>query len=125
MNLNRIRLENNLALRRYERRGTRIFLKALRDQAESYDPDIMINAYIEFYQYVFVDSAKREYYQIRSQEAKVKDFQLDGFFLSTWRIWIKQYVLSNLLTVISGVNERTTAQIREITAQLISEGFKR
>jgi hypothetical protein len=98
-------------------------LKALREQAENFDPQLMTKAYIEFYQFVFVDSAKREYYQIRSQEAKTKDFALDSFFLSTWREWIKQYVLTNLVQVISGVNERTLEQIRAITAQGLSDGL--
>lgn len=123
MNLLKIRSANNLAIRRYERYGTRLFLKTLREQAVNFDPQIMVDAYVNFYQYVFVDSAKRGYYQIRSQEAMTKEIGLDSFFLSTWREWIKQYVLNNLATVIAGVNQRTLEQIREVTDQGLADGL--
>lgn len=122
-NPNRIRLANNRAIMEYERFGTKLFLKTLRLQAENFNPQLMVDAYIEFYQKVFVDSAKREYSQIRKQEALRKDFLLDGFFLRTWSEWIKQYVLNNLMTIIAGVNENTLNQIREVTAQGIQDGL--
>jgi hypothetical protein len=123
MNLNNIRTDNNKAIRKYERYGTRLFLKALQDQAENFDPEIMYNAYINFYQFVFTDAAKRSYTQIRKEEAKTKDFVVDGFFLSSWRFWIKDYVMKNLVTAIASVNENTRLQIQTITANLLSEGF--
>ena len=122
-NPNQIRLANNRAIQRYDRIGTKLFLNTLKAQAVRFDPDLMKNAYIEFYQYVFVDSAKREYSRIRKQEAQTKDFTLDSFFLSTWREWIKQWVLDNLLQVIAGVDENTTGKIREITASAIEQGL--
>lgn len=121
--INQIRLENNKAIRKYDRVGTKLFLEALRKQAENFDPQLMTDAYIKFYQYVFVDSAKREYSRIRKQERKQKDFSLDGFFLSTWRAWIKEYVLTDLVQIIAGVNENTLRQIREVTAQGVQDGL--
>ena len=118
----KIRQSNNRAIAKYERKGTAIFLEALRRQAENFDAQIMTNAYIEFYQYVFTDSATRQYYQIRELERQ-KDFILNDFFLATWRNWIKTYVLENLVTVIAGVNERTLEAIRTITAQGIADGL--
>lgn len=122
-NPNQIRLANNRAILRYDRIGTKLFLNALKAQAVSFDPKLMTDAYIEFYQYVFVDSAKREYDQIRKQEFQKKDFTIDSFFLSTWKAWIRQYVLDNLVTVIAGVNSNTLEQIREVTAQNIELGL--
>lgn len=120
---NQIRLENNKAIKRYERIGTKIFRETLILQAENFDPQLMTDAYIRFYQIVFVDSAKREYAQIRRQEAQKKDFSLDSFFLSTWKAWIKEWVLQNGVEIISGVNQRTLDQIREVTAESISLGL--
>lgn len=120
---NQIRLENNKALKKYERIGVKIFRETLILQAENFDPQLMTDAYIRFYQIVFVDSAKREYAQIRRQEAQKKDFSLDSFFLSTWKAWIKEWVLQNGVEIISGVNQRTLDQIREVTAESISLGL--
>lgn len=120
---NQIRLENNKAIKRYERIGTKIFRETLILQAENFDPQLMTDAYIRFYQIVFVDSAKREYAQIRRQEAQKKDFSLDNFFLSTWKAWIKEYVLTDLVQIIAGVNDNTLRIIREITAQGIQDGL--
>lgn len=120
---NQIRLENNKAFRKYERIGTKIFWETLILQAENFDPQLMTDAYIRFYQIVFVDSAKREYAQIRRQESQKKDFSLDGFFLSTWKAWIKEWVLQNCVEIISGVNQRTLDLIRRITAESIAEGL--
>lgn len=120
----RIRQSNNRAIAKYERKGTAIFLEALRRQAipNQFNPQIMTNAYIEFYQYVYSDSATRQYYQIRENE-KTKDFILNDFFLTTWKAWIKTYVETELVQVIAGVNQRTLEAIRTITAQGIADGL--
>lgn len=123
MTPNQIRIENNKAIRKYERYGTKLFLEVLRKQSENFDPELMQNAYIEFYQAVFTDSATRQFRIIRAQEARTKAEVVDSFFLSTWRVWIKEWVLQNLLEIIAGVNENTANQIREITAQGIADGL--
>tara|TARA_R110000772_G_scaffold145504_1_gene255481 strand:+ start:26366 stop:27106 length:741 start_codon:yes stop_codon:yes gene_type:complete len=122
MTINQIRIANNRAIRRYEMFGTKLFRRALEEQAINPNPLIMNQAYIEFYQYVFVDSASREYNSIRKREMATKA-AIDSFFLSTWREWIKQWVNNNMLEVIAGVNTRTFEKIREITAQGIEDGL--
>ena len=123
MTTNQIRLANNRAMIRYERFGTKLFRSTLEKQAETWSPQLMVDAFVEYYQFVFVDSAKREYSQIRAQEAQVKDFQLNDFFLRTWSVWIKNWVNENLVQVIAGVNQNTLEKIREITAQGLEDGL--
>jgi hypothetical protein len=114
---------NKKAMRRYTALGERIFLDALKKQAvENPDPKYMVDAYVQFYQAVFVDAAKRGYYQVREME-KTKDFLLDDFFLSTWKEWIKVWVLENLGTRIQGVNETTRRIIQESLSESISQGL--
>jgi hypothetical protein len=79
-------------------------------------------AYIKFYQKVFVDSAKKEFDRIR-QDNQEKAYVPDDFFLNTWREWIKDWVLQNLGTLISGVNDTTLKQIQEILADGIEQGL--
>lgn len=117
--INQIRIQNNREAIRYERFGVKLFRKALQEQAVNYDPQIMVNAYIEFYQFVFVNAASSQHKRLRAQEASTKDFEVTGFFLSTWKSWIKEWVLKNQLAVIAGVNENTLEQIRQITAESI------
>ena len=112
-----VRRLNNRAAIQYERYGTKIFLDALKKQAVNYDPMIMVQAYIDFYQFAFVLGAKNEYNRIRNQEAKTKDFSITDFFLNTWKNFIKTWVLQNQMQIISGVNDNTLKMIREITAE--------
>ena len=72
LNIRKIQLENARDMKRFERIGMRIFRKALIDQStENPDPRIMENAYVQFYQEVFVYSAKKEYDRIRKQENQI------------------------------------------------------
>lgn len=114
---------NKKAMRKYTALGERIFLKALKDQAkENPDPKVMQDAYVEFYSIVFVDAAKRGYYQVREME-KTKDFLLDEFFLSTWREWIKVWVIQNLAWKIQIVNTHTIEIIQQILGESIELGL--
>ena len=112
-----VRRLNNKASIQYERFGTKIFFEALKKQAVEYDPMIMVQAYIDFYQYTFVLAARNEYNRIRTQEAKTKDFSISDFFLNTWKNFIKTWVLQNQMQIIAGVNDNTLKMIREITAE--------
>jgi len=110
-------------LKRYERLGIKIFTAALKLQAKpNPSPLPMQEAYIKFYQKVFVDSAKKEFDRIR-QDNQEKAYVPDDFFLNTWREWIKDWVLQNLGTLISGVNDTTLKQIQEILADGIEQGL--
>jgi hypothetical protein len=123
LNLSKIRRQNERDLKQYERIGLRIFSKALVDQAkENFNPEIMTNAYVRFYQDVFVRSARKEYNRIRRQEGR-KDFVVDEFFLNTWRAWIAEWVRTNLATLITRVNENTRSQIQQVLAQAVSDGL--
>ena len=121
LNTAKIRRENQVRLRQYERFGIPIFLEALKKQAVP-NPSIipMQEAYIKFYQDVFVDSAKREWNRIRMQE---KAFVPSDFFLNTWREWIKSWVLENLGGLIVDVTETTRKKVQEILGDAIERGL--
>lgn len=124
LNIRKIQLENAKDMKRFERIGMRIFRKALMDQStENPDPRIMENAYVQFYQEVFVYSAKKEYDRIRKQENQVKAFIPDEFFLATWRAWIGAWVKDNLGWMITRVNENTRTIIQSILAEAIEQGL--
>jgi hypothetical protein len=82
----------------------------------------MQNAYIEFYQNVFVDSARKEFNRIR-QDNREKAFIPDNFFLNTWKEWIKDWVLQNLGQLILDVTNTTQKKVNEIIAQGIEDGL--
>jgi hypothetical protein len=119
--ISRIRNENLRALKRYERLGKRIFLNALREQAKEFDPNIMVRAYVEFYENAFVDAAKREFNMIRVINRK--DFIPDGFFLATWRAWIGPHVREKLGTMITNVNENTRGKIQLALSESVELGL--
>jgi hypothetical protein len=119
--ISRIRRENIRAVKRYATLGKEIFLNALKEQAKEFDPNIMVNAYVEFYEKAFVDAAKREFNMIR--EMNRKDFIPDGFFLATWRAWIGPYVRDKLGTMIANVNDNTLGKIQEALAETVELGL--
>jgi hypothetical protein len=121
ISLARTRRQNDRELRQYERFGTRLFLKALKEQANGFDPKIMKDAYIEFYERVFVASAKREWNQIRV--INEKNFVPDGFFLTTWKAFIGNYVVQNLNEVYNRVNDNTFKIIEGTLAKAVEEGL--
>jgi hypothetical protein len=82
----------------------------------------MQEAYIKFYQTVFVESAKQEFNRIR-QDNREKAYVPDDFFLNTWREWIKDWVLQNLGNLITGVNDNTLEQIQKILGEGIEQGL--
>jgi hypothetical protein len=120
LNLAEIRRQNANALKQYERFGTKLFTKALKEQAKEYDPKIMEKAYLDFYDRVFIDSVKKEYNRIRVRE---KVFAPSDFFLSMWRAWIQDWVKSNLNELIRRVNDNTFAIIQDTLAQAIGENL--
>lgn len=120
-NPEKIRRANNRKLKQYERFGIPIFLQALKDQATP-TPSIipMQNAYVEFYQKVFVDAAKTEWNRIRMQE---KAFIPSDFFLNTWREWIRTWVIENLYDLISEVTANTLKKVEIVLADAINRGL--
>jgi hypothetical protein len=110
-------------LKKYERLGIKIFTAALKLQAKANpSPLPMQEAYIKFYQTVFVESATKEFNRIR-QYNQAKAYVPDGFFLNTWKEWIKDWVLQNLGTLITGVNQNTLEQIQKILGEGIEQGL--
>jgi len=125
-NLSKVRRQEIRAYKKYEAFGVDVFGKALNKQAEqgqAFDPEIMLKAYIEFYQGVFVDSARREYNSIRMQNPQ-KNFVPDGFFLSTWQAWIAEQVRTNMRWMVDKVNSNTSRLVASIVAQGIAEGWQ-
>jgi hypothetical protein len=110
-------------LKKYERLGIKIFTAALKLQAKpNPSPLPMQEAYIKFYQTVFVESATKEFNRIR-QYNQAKAYVPDGFFLNTWREWIKDWVLQNLGNLITAVNDNTLEQIQKILGEGIEQGL--
>lgn len=123
LNYSTIRRSTQADLRKYERIGVKMFTDALKLQAvPNPSPLPMQDAYVKFYQVVFVESAKKEYNRIR-QDNREKNFVPDSFFLNTWREWIKDWVISNLGQLIFDVNANTDKQIKEIIAQGLENGL--
>ena len=123
INYSKVRRSAQADLKRYERLGVKIFKQALKEQAKPVVPLLpMQNAYVEFYQAVFVDSARKEFNRIR-QDNKEKAFIPDDFFLNTWKEWIKDWVLQNLGQLILDVTDTTQKKVNEIIAQGIADGL--
>jgi hypothetical protein len=123
INYSKVRRSAQADLKRYERLGVKIFTEALKEQAKPVVPLLpMQNAYIEFYQNVFVDSARKEFNRIR-QDNREKAFIPDNFFLNTWKEWIKDWVLQNLGQLILDVTNTTQKKVNEIIAQGIEDGL--
>ena len=122
LSTNTLRRSNIRAVRKYEQYGLRLFLNTLQDQAvENFNPDLMMDAYVQFYQNVFVDAATRQFNLIRVQNQK--NFIPDGFFLTTWRAWIGNWVRENLGTMIQNINANTLNQIQETLAVAVADGL--
>jgi hypothetical protein len=123
INYSKVRRSAQADLKRYERLGVKIFTQALKEQAKPVVPLLpMQNAYVEFYQAVFVDSARKEFNRIR-QDNKEKAFIPDDFFLNTWKEWIKDWVLQNLGQLILDVTDTTQKKVNEIIAQGVEDGL--
>ena len=117
----KLRRANNAALKRYTRFGTKLFQEALLSQADEYDPIVMQNAYVRFYEEVYVDAATRQFNLIREQNKKA--YIPDGFFLQTWKAYIGQWVINNMTSLINNVNRRTFDMIMDTTAKAIEQGL--
>jgi hypothetical protein len=123
LNYSQIRRSTQADLRKYERIGVKMFTEALKLQAvPNPSPLPMQDAYVKFYQVVFVESARKEYNRIR-QDNREKNFVPDDFFLNTWREWIKDWVLSNLGALIFDVNQNTDNKIKQIIAEGLEAGL--
>jgi hypothetical protein len=122
MNIAQIRRENKKANRQYQKFGEELFFKTLVSQADFFDERLMTSAYVEYYQKVFPDAARRGYFQIREMQ-KTKDFEMSDLFLNTWKAWIGVWVRENLGGLITNVNDNTRNQIREILERAIELGL--
>jgi hypothetical protein len=123
INYSKVRRSAATDLKKYERLGIKLFTAALKLQAKpNPSPLPMQEAYIKFYQTVFVESAKQEFNRIR-QDNREKAYVPDDFFLNTWREWIKDWVLQNLGNLITGVNDNTLEQIQKILGEGIEQGL--
>lgn len=123
INYSKVRRSAQSDLKKYERLGIKLFTAALKMQAKpNPSPLPMQEAYIKFYQTVFVESAKQEFNRIR-QDNREKAYVPDDFFLNTWREWIKDWVLQNLGNLITGVNDNTLEQIQKILGEGIEQGL--
>lgn len=123
INYAKVRRSAQADLKRYERLGVKIFTEALKLQARETVPLLpMQEAYIKFYQEVFVDSATKEYNRIR-QDNREKRFLPDNFFVSTWLEYIKNWVIQNLGQLIFDVTDTSQKKVNEIVAQGLQEGL--
>lgn len=123
INYSKVRRSAATDLKKYERLGVKIFTDALKLQAKpNPSPLPMQEAYVKFYQTVFVDSAKKEFDRIR-QDNREKAFVPDDFFLNTWKEWIRDWVLQNLGGLITDVNDNTLKQIQQTLGEGIDQGL--
>jgi len=123
INYSKVRRSAQADLKKYERLGVKIFTEALKEQAKPVVPLLpMQNAYVQFYQTVFIDSARKEFNRIR-QDNREKAFIPDDFFLNTWKEWIKDWVSQNLGQLILDVTDTTQKKVNEILAQGIEDGL--
>lgn len=123
INYSKVRRSAQADLKRYERLGVKIFTEALKEQAKPVVPLLpMQNAYIKFYQTVFVESATKEYNRIR-QDNKQKALFPNDFFLNTWLEFIKNWVIQNLGQLIFDVTDTSQKKVNEIVAQGIKDGL--
>ena len=123
INYAKVRRSSQADLRRYERIGVKIFTEALKLQAKNNVPLLpMQEAYIKFYQTVFVDAATKEFNRIR-QDNREKKFLPDNFFMSTWFEFIKIWVIQNLGQLIFDVTATTQNKVNEIVSQGIEQGL--
>jgi hypothetical protein len=123
INYSKVRRSAQADLKKYERLGVKIFTEALKEQANPVVPLLpMQDAYVKFYQAVFVDSATKEFNRIR-QDNREKKFLPDGFFLSTWLEFIKNWVIVNLGQLIFDVTDTSQKKVNEIVAQGIADGL--
>ena len=123
INYAKVRRSSQADLRRYERIGVKIFTEALKLQAKENVPLLpMQEAYIKFYQTVFVDAATKEFNRIR-QDNREKKFLPDNFFMSTWFEFIKIWVIQNLGQLIFDVTATTQNKVNEIVSQGIEQGL--
>ena len=123
INYSKVRRSAQADLKRYERLGVKIFTEALREQAKPVVPLLpMQEAYIKFYQTVFVDSATKEFNRIR-QDNREKAFLPDDFFLSAWLEFIKNWVILNLGQLIFDVTHTSQKRVNELVAQGIQDGL--
>jgi hypothetical protein len=123
INYSKVRRSAQADLKKYERLGVKIFTEALKEQAKPVVPLLpMQDAYVKFYQAVFVDSATKEFNRIR-QDNREKKFLPDDFFLSTWLEFIKNWVIVNLGQLIFDVTNTSQNQVNDIIAQGIEDGL--
>ena len=123
INYSKVRRSAQADLKKYERLGVKIFTEALKEQAKPVVPLLpMQDAYVKFYQAVFVDSATKEFNRIR-QDNREKKFLPDDFFLSTWLEFIKNWVIVNLGQLIFDVTDTSQKKVNEIVAQGIADGL--
>ncbi len=126
INFQKFKREERKLMRSYEAFGERVFLRALREQAENYqdfNPDIMQEAYIQFYERVFVNSARQGLKYVRF--INQKNLIPESFFLTSWRAWIRDYVMQSIVLqeLIQDVNSRTLKEIAKALSLGIEQGL--
>lgn len=127
LNLPKVKREERILTKAYTAFGERVFQKALEEQAENYtqfNPQIMEDAYLRFYERVFVDAARRGLKTVRLTNQK--NLIPESFFLTSWRAWIRDYVQNDIViqALIRNVNERTLKEIAAALAQGIQDGVQ-
>jgi hypothetical protein len=126
INFQKLRREDAKLSKSYQDFGEKIFLSALRKQAleyQNFKPEIMEEAYLRFYERVFVNSARLGLRSIR--ETNQKSLIPEYFFLTSWKAWIRDYVMNDIVMreLITKVNERTLKEIAIALADGIERGI--
>jgi len=114
-------------LNRYLKFAYREFYKALREQVTpsienpfaQVSAEPMTRAYNRVYEYAGVDQAKKEYARIKKQEGTKVELQL---LLATWRLWMNEYVVNNLATMITQVSDNTQSAINRALQDALDAG---
>jgi hypothetical protein len=133
MNLSQIIAQQKKDDARYRRYAERVFYRALREQV---NPIIendgngavkvapMTKAYENVYNYIGVNSAKKEYLRIKKQEGLKAD-PIINLLLNTWAEWMRGYVIANLGFLIANVTKNTQDTINKALQDSLEAGETR
>lgn len=132
MNLNQIIIQQKRDDKRYRKYAERAFYKALREQVtpalETLQTNIsaqpMFDAYNKVYQFIGIDSAKKEFQRLRKQEGQKADPLID-LLLNTWSEWMRGYVIQNLGQMIQRVSQNTSDKINQALQDSLEAGETR
>lgn len=127
LNLNRIRLQDQRRMLKFERKYSMLFYGALEKSVEPVlnNPDADINesaikdVYIQLYEEVGVEFATVNFRFMDSLKMKAEP----GFFLTTWKNWMKEFALSRLASKVVEINDTTRKKIKEALAYALDRGI--